>query len=127
MGLDQYAYRVRKEAATNDVRFEGEINGERTWEEIYYWRKVPALQGFMEKLYYEKGGEDTFNCENVRLTLDDLDKLKYAVLNDEMPVTTEGFFFGKHYDSDMPSVLDFVEKAKKAIEEGDAVYYSSWW
>lgn len=127
MGLDQYAYRVKKEAVINDLKFEHEIDGVDTCEEIYYWRKVPALQGFMEKLYYEKGGEDTFNCEFVRLTLEDLDDLEKAVKNDTMPIHTEGFFFGKHYDEDMPTVLDFVYKAKRVIAEGDAVYYSSWW
>lgn len=127
MGLDQYAYRVRKEAVKNDLGFEHEIDGEETWERIYYWRKVPALQGFMEELYYKKGGEDTFNCEYVRLDLEDLERLKNAVENNNMPIHTTGFFFGKHYDEDMPSVLKFVDKAKEVIENGDAVYYSSWW
>ena len=127
MGLDQYAYRVRKEAVRDDFSFIGEINGEETWERIYYWRKVPALQGFMENLYREKGGEETFNCEFVRLTMEDLDNLKNAIATEKMPIHTEGFFFGKHYDEDMPTVCEFIEKAKKVIEEGDAVYYSSWW
>lgn len=127
MGLDQYAFRVIKGAAIDDFSFKKEIDGETTYRRIYYWRKVPALQGFMEKLYYEKGGDDTFNCEYVRLMLADLDSLENAVKNDKMPIHTEGFFFGRHYDEDMPTVLEFVNKARQAISEGDAVYYSSWW
>ena len=127
MGLDQYAFKVKKSAIVNDLKFKKEIDGEDTYEKIYYWRKVPALQGFMEELYYEKGGEDSFNCEYVRLDLKDLERLKNAVDNDTMPIHTTGPFFGKHYDEDMPTVLDFIKKAKKVIEDGDAVYYSSWW
>jgi len=125
MGLDQYAYRVKKSAIVNDFRFNDDNDEDCT--RLYYWRKVPALQGFMEKLYYDKGGEDTFNCEYVRLTMDDLEKLENAVTNDKMPIHTTGFFFGKHYEEDMKWVLDFVEKAKAVIKDGDAVYYSSWW
>ena len=127
MGLDQYAFKVRNHAVISDTQFKDEIDNKKTYEEIYYWRKVPALQGFMEKLYYEKGGKNTFNCESIRLYEEDLDKLKYAIEHNEMPVDTIGFFFGKHSEEDMPSVLKFVKIAKKAIKEGDAVYYSSWW
>ena len=55
MGLDQYAFKVRKVAVINDLKFEAKMDGEDTYSEIYYWRKVPALQGFMEELYYKKG------------------------------------------------------------------------
>ena len=127
MGLDQYAFKVRKHAVISDTQFKDEIDNKKTYEEIYYWRKVPALQGFMEKLYYEKGGKNTFNCESIRLYEEDLDKLKYAVEHNEMPVNTIGFFFGNHSEEDMPSILKFVKIAKKAIKEGNAVYYSSWW
>lgn len=126
MGLDQYAFRVKKEAVINDLKFEHKIDGVDTCEEIYYWRKVPNLQGWMENLYRNKGGEEVFNCEYVRLDADDLENLRQDVINGELPETT-GFFFGRHYEEDMPTILEFVDKAKQVIAEGDAVYYSSWW
>lgn len=126
MGLDQYAYRVKKNAVISDLDFKSEIDGEETYTQIYYWRKVPYLQGFMEKLYREKGGEDTFNCRVVRLTTKDLNRLKRCVKNGCLPVTS-GFFFGYHHEEDMKYVLDFVDKAKDVIKSGDAVYYDSWW
>lgn len=126
MGLDQFAYRVRKNAVVNDLKFKEKIDGEKTYSEIYYWRKVPCLQGWMENLYREKGGEEVFNCEYVRLDEQDLECLKKDVLNGNLPPTT-GFFFGDHREDDMKYVLRFVSIAKKAIESGDVVYYSSWW
>lgn len=126
MGLDQYAFRVRKSAVISDLEFERRINGVDTYEEIYYWRKVPRLEGFMQRLYEEKGGEDVFNCCFVRLDLGDLKRLKRDVVNGDLPETT-GFFFGSHREEDMQSILDFIKKAQDVILEGDAVYYSSWW
>lgn len=42
MGLDQYA----------SIRKDGQED-----QEIAYWRKHPNLQGWMEQLWREKGGE----------------------------------------------------------------------
>lgn len=123
MGLDQYGFRVKANAVKNDLSF---VSGDDTHSELYYWRKVPRLQGWMENLYREKGGTKEFNCEFVRLEEDDLDKLEADVKNHKMPETV-GFFFGCHYEEDMESVLDFIEMAREVIRQGDAVYYSSWW
>mgnify|MGYP000674080630 CR=1 FL=1 len=49
-------------------------------EELHYWRKHPNLHGWMEQLYYSKGGnEDSFNCTNLLLTMGDLNKLESAI------------------------------------------------
>lgn len=95
-----------------------------------YWRKFNHLHGWMEKLYYSKGGEaESFNCVNVRLTEQDLDVLqKQAETMSLKP--TEGFFFGSYGDfteDDKYAVLDFVNKAREAISNGYAVFYDSWW
>jgi len=115
MGLDQYAG-VRQEDGT--------------FEEIAYWRKHPNLQGWMKKLYKIKGGNKEFNGVDVELSIDDVDKLKRAVLNNQLP-TTIGFFFGsndrakniryKEHD------LEFCSNAQKAIEAGEKVVYKSSW
>ena len=95
-----------------------------------YWRKFNHLHGWMEKLYYSKGGKaDSFNCVNVRLTEQDLDVLqKQAEAMSLKP--TEGFFFGTYEEfseDDQYAVLKFVNEAREAISNGYAVFYDSWW
>ena len=115
MGLDQYASMGKK----NDHTF-------------FQWRKHNRLQGWMENLYREKGGEDEFNCVDLELDLDDIEKLEAALLDKALP-ETDGFFFGPDsYDEDYwpdqkAEDLTFIEKAKKILENGDRVYYSCWW
>ena len=121
MGLDQYAHAV-------------DTNGEK--EELAYWRKHPNLQGFMENLWESKGrpgdrNENNimgdFNCIPVELTHDDLDSLEAAVTNTELP-STGGFFFGDNSDDYYKEQdLAFIEKARKALDNGMTVVYDSWW
>ena len=101
MGLDQFAYRVKKGFIKHPVDFVTEKYNEETEEhevlvdkkELHYWRKHPHLQGWMEELYYEKGGEsDTFNCVNVQLTWEDLENLEQDIKTGKLPETC-GFFF----------------------------------
>jgi len=95
--------------------------------EIHYWRKHPNLHGWMEQLYYNKGGQsDSFNCVNVELNTDDLLDLKSAIESNELPHTS-GFFFGETSGTERDDDLEFVETALKSINEGYSVYYSSWW
>ena len=118
MGLDQYA------AIRLDTKDE---EGNWNQEELAYWRKHPHLQGFMENLYSEKGGEGEFNCVDVELDLADIDALEASVKGDELP-ETGGFFFGDdssdHYKE---SDLEFCANARKALADGQTVVYSSWW
>ena len=96
-------------------------------EEIMYWRKHPNLHGWMEDLYFEKGGKaDSFNCVPVELTLEDLTKLEEAILKGSLPHTS-GFFFGESGEDVDPKDLEFIKLAKEAIAEGDQVFYDSWW
>lgn len=121
MGLDQFAYCI-------------DNNGEK--EELAYWRKHPNLQGWMENLWENKGrpGERNerdllgdFNCIPVELDYDDLNNLENAILNNKLP-TTEGFFFGSGSDDHYrENDLDFIKKAREALDSGLSVYYDSWW
>ena len=99
MGLDMYAYVATKPGAQEE--YYEEVNANRTTtqpRELAYWRKHPNLHGWMEELYYAKGGDvDTFNGVEVELTWEDLDELEKAILNDELP-DTKGFFFGDPSD-----------------------------
>lgn len=121
MGLDQYAFAI-------------DNNGEK--EEIAYWRKHPNLQGFMENLWESKGrpgdrNENNimgdFNCIPVELDYDDLQELEAAITNGELPSTC-GFFFGENSDEEYRHEdLEFVEKARQALDSGKTVVYDSWW
>lgn len=125
MGLDMYAYAVSKRDALND--FEMAQGSEK--EELQYWRKHHDLHGWMEKLYRDKGGDaESFNCIPVQLTVDDLDDLQQAILDDNLP-RTSGFFFGDNPPDleTMREDLIFVQKCRMAIKEGKVVYYDSWW
>ena len=123
MGLDQYAFAI-------------DDDGEK--EELAYWRKHPNLQGWMEDLWESKGRpgltEDNsgnmlgdFNCIPLELTHDDLDDLEDAVMNSELPQTV-GFFFGSNSDDDyMEQDLEFIVRAREALDSGLTVVYDSWW
>ena len=136
MGLDQFSYRIKKGFITKPVDFSTEKYNEETEEhevlcekeEIHYWRKHPNLQGWMEELYYEKGGESPeFNCVNVQLTWEDLEKLEQDIKEGLLPETC-GFFFGNNSDEEYKEeTLEFVENGLNSIKDGYDVYYSSWW
>ena len=130
MGLDMYAFRVKAADVVDDFNVLSEEQGRSgELEELAYWRKHHDLHGWMEKLYRNKGGDkESFNCVPVRLTEFDLDALQFDLLNDALP-ETQGFFFGTN-PPDLESLkedLEFIQKARDAIKEGDAVYYDSWW
>ena len=95
--------------------------------ELASWRKHPNLQGWMQELYYEKGGEGEFNCVDVELTLEDLDALEATLDEEELPETV-GFFFGGNADDHYAEAdREFIVQARAAIKKGYKVFYSSWW
>ena len=125
MGLDMYAFAVSKRDAIGEFEMARDCEKE----ELHYWRKHHDLHGWMEKLYRSKGGDaDSFNCIPVELTVDDLDNLQQALLEDNLP-RTSGFFFGDNPPDleTMREDLMFVQKCRIAIKEGKVVYYDSWW
>lgn len=120
-----YSYSVKKGIITKDVDFNLPEGTEEN--EVHYWRKHPNLHGWMENLYYEKGGNaPDFNCVNVKLTLEDLNQLEEDIKNGDLPETS-GFFFGESDGTETEDDLNFVNDAKQRIENGEDVYYSSWW
>ena len=121
MGLDMYAEITADEIAT-PVDFKVENS-----RELHRWRKHPDLHGWMEDLYRQKGGSaDSFNCVNVMLTREDLDELETRLIKQDLP-STEGFFFGRSDGTETDDDLAFITNARKAINEGYNVYYTSWW
>jgi hypothetical protein len=139
MGLDQYATarkgEPRKVAQTwtttdADGNEEEVVEYYNEWDdtiELAEWRKHPNLQGWMQELYYEKGGEGEFNCVDLELTLGDLDALEATLDEEELPETT-GFFFGSNADDHYAEAdREFIVQARAAIKQGYTVVYSSWW
>jgi hypothetical protein len=124
MGLDMYAYKTKADLNGQEVDFS---NNNVDTEDLHYWRKHPNLHGWMEELYYEKGGkDDSFNGSCVVLTEGDLDVLEEDIKNGNLPQTS-GFFFGASGGEEVDGDLEFVNNARQAISEGYKVYYSSWW
>lgn len=120
MGLDMYAF-TQKAKPQTPVDFEPD-----TPTELHYWRKHPNLHGWMEALYFEKGGQQSFNCVPVELTIEDLDRLEADLSLSNLP-QTEGFFFGQTQGDELDDDLTFIAKARAAIANGLTVYYDSWW
>ena len=139
MGLDQYATarkgeprKVPQTWTTTDADGNEEevVEYYNEWDdtiELATWRKHPNLQGWMQELYYEKGGEGEFNCVDVELTLEDLDALEATLDEEELPETV-GFFFGSNADDHYAEAdREFIREARAAIKKGYTVVYSSWW
>lgn len=121
MGLDMYAFAI---ANAPDAPVDFEV---RNPTELHYWRKHPNLHGWMRALYLDKGGDDVdFNCANVLLTLEDLNRLEADIKARRLP-ETHGFFFGESDGTETEDDLQFVAKAREAIAAGCAVFYTSWW
>jgi hypothetical protein len=125
MGLDMFAFSTKAKPKT-EVDFETKNFQP---QEIHYWRKHPNLHGWMQNLYDMKGGKSSdFNGDCVVLDMEDLDNLEHDLKQWDLP-ETKGFFFGNSENSDeeLTDDLDFVSKAKEAINNGKTVYYTSWW
>lgn len=126
MGLDMYAFKVKKEFAVDDFSYEGDQQEDGN---LAYWRKFNALHGWMEDLYRSKSGpSEEFNCAPLRLSAEDLKNLERD-LNENNLRPREGFFFGAQdiYPEDIESTRKFISDARAAMLDGFDVYYSSWW
>lgn len=100
-------------------------------DDFCYWRKLNSLHGWMEQLYYAKGGKsDSFNGDVVRLKEADIEALETAI-EDKTLVRCQGFFFGDSEgevtDDEYGEITAFCEKARLAFELELAVIYSSCW
>ena len=128
MGLDQFAYAVMPHKDNTDLGYVWNDTDSENAKVILFhsWRKHPNLQGYMEELYVNKGGDKDFNCVPVRLTFYDLQELKEAVINSRLPQTT-GFFFGQSDEEHDTETLEFIDKAMLAIAQDMEIYYTSWW
>ena len=126
MGLDQYAYKVKKGIIKSAIPSDKQIPSNELVE-IAYWRKHPNLHGWMERLYDSKGGDGMFNCEFVQLTESDLIKLQEDILQRAL-FEASGPFWGLNSDEEYrKDDLAFIQEALDSIEQGYDVLYYSWW
>ena len=97
-------------------------------EELCYWRKHPDLHGWMKNLFFDKGGITTsdFNHDIVFLTVEDVENLKTAIVEETLPKTS-GFFFGDSDGRVKESDLEQVDLMLDALSKGSAIYYISSW
>ena len=137
MGLDQYAYAAAKAGAQDEYYEDKNYNKDDadptkigTPREIAYWRKHPNLQGWMERLWIEKGRPGiatTFNGVELELTWEDIERLELDVIAGTLPATS-GFFFGNESnDYYRDTDLEFIRNAKTELFMGLKVFYNSSW
>lgn len=138
MGLDQTIFKCEPGDVYKDDDGDERLNSE----EIQYFRKVPALQAFMEA-EWNKAGRKTvslttgatsvadpdvpFNCLSFEITEDVLNRLMDACERKKLPEDATGFFWGRHYDEDYAAIKEACIKVKEALSEGHRVWYDSWW
>lgn len=141
MGLDQYAHTVSKrgqelrkellslktnkarEAFADATKISDEVL------EICYWRKHADLNEWMTRLAIEKGvvkDARSFNCVDLVLTAEDIDRLEKDLNDDALP-HGEGFFWGQSTPEDRVTDETFIVKAREAMKDGLQVIYSCWW
>jgi hypothetical protein len=143
MGLDQYAYVAARAGQLNEwydgaeLVESGEfVNTKMTKpREIAYWRKHPNLQGWMRRLWEERGcpgvpegdTDRTFNGVELELFWPDIERLHDDIVAGRLPNTT-GFFFGDHSDDHYREQdLEFCRQARAALFMGERVFYDSSW
>ena len=121
MGLDQYWL----------VKEQNE-EGEDEYLDIHTHRKFNALQGFMQEEWAAQGNEEDFNCQNLEITSEILNKLEERTNTDTLKPTS-GFFFGSTekddwYYEDLKHLKDdVIPDIRQRIEAGETIVYSCWY
>ncbi len=139
MGLDMYMFKHSPISNFDITKAMLEYRDSDKPELLGTWRKNNRLHGAMKELWLKKTGQndDTnnlFNCRRVYLSVEDLDQLETDIKNKNLPYCS-GFYFGIDFykwpknEQEQENELTFniFAKARKALADGDLVYYNSWW
>lgn len=97
--------------------------------DLGYWRKHPDLHGFIVQNF----ADDCDNCQPVRLSCENIQRIIEAIEEDDLP-TTSGFFFGeslndKEQKSEAVEIFQRALKWLDAVPEGyfhEVFYQASW-
>lgn len=135
MGLDMYLFRQKKFREGDDAY--NELVKEMS-EEVMYWRKANQIRSWIvnNTIY-----EDDWNCEEVELTKETLEKLKAdceTVMDDPSKArkifpTSAKFFFGstdydEWYFNELETTAKEIEIILKETDfENEIIYYTEWW
>lgn len=102
--------------------------------EIAYWRKHSDLNGYMEDLYYERGGKGEFNCVPLYLSKEDIENIirdhkRHLDPEDEFTIDeARGFFWGETCNEQWENSLkDFERILDETDWDNSTIYYSCWW
>ena len=134
MGLDQYGGWLQK--PSKEEQLHSKIVNQPIFEHNceFDWRKHAKLQKFMEDIWYtrETDGEDMFNGQTLLLTKEDILNLQQVLLNDNLPESEGGFFFGHQFQDESAEQykeqdLEFCKEALKWLDEGKEVFYECSW
>lgn len=91
--------------------------------DVGYFRKFHPLQEYMEEIYYERGGGNTFNCKKIPLSENDLKDVLVSAIADtfteDMPAQHSIYY--------KTELLIIVHSALHLLKDGFTVYYDSWW
>lgn len=95
--------------------------------EIQYFRKHSDLHGWLTEKWLEKHPEeDNFNCLYLEITPELLAEMtEYANQIDHERY--QGFFWGESYPEDWEDTRKLCERIKDILDEGNKVFYTSWW
>lgn len=136
MGLDMYIYKTSHDKVELDENLLIIKDNSKELEDFFYWRKHPAIHDWMNNLYYDRGGKDTFNGINLYLDKNDLKKLKKDLIKKNLNYEASGFFFGsspnpnsQEFIRQLKIDLQFIFKALKEIKNDENIvfiYTSSW-
>lgn len=94
-----------------------------------YWRKHPNLHGYIVETF--AGGVD--ECQDIDMTLENLEQTLAAVKADDLP-HTQGFFFGESLPEDKEPSIKILEDAINWLKDGktdekhsrSVTYHASW-
>lgn len=119
MGLDSFLKYVDIKYAIDDFT----VAQDAEMIEFKYWRKHQPLHNWMRRLFVRKGGDlsvNQFNCENIRVTIEDLESLK-----NDMDWHDE---YGDDYDH-IYNDFKFIDEAISFLKSNPkkAMYFYSWY
>lgn len=92
---------------------------------MWRWREHSVLHAWMLRLYRQGGGSGEFGLkQDVRIEVEDLDDLERDLTAPEL--LTLDPKWGKSNQNDTETTNDFIYVARRALSDGDHLYYTSW-
>lgn len=116
MGLDMYAYAVKKRWHP------APIVKDLGYEEFYEWGANRFMLYLIQKIYKKKGGQACLSDEYVELKSEDMDFIEKAVLERSVDGKTANEIQGREY-AYIVYDLEFVELARSYLAHGYRVYF----